>query len=74
MTKLLGSASRSRLPHSFAPYQRKTGDLEIIAADRDRPLYILLGGTNVAYRSADRGGYTIREAARLAEKIRQLIS
>lgn len=73
LVKLLGSYERSRLPHTFAPYQMTAGDIQIDGTAVNGPVHILLGRDSVIYESADKGGYTIHKSGQLVNDILQMI-
>ena len=75
---LLSDCSRSRLPRSFAPFTMEEGMLELSLMDGGRTCHIVLGGNSgrdlfVVYESADRGGYTIHDGARVREALMALL-
>ena len=73
LAQIISSYSRSRLPHSFAPYQLSIGEIEIDIMDNNKTLHIILGDINVIYDSGDKGGYTIYNSDQLKDSVLQLI-
>lgn len=73
LSLVLGTSKCSRLPYSFAPYQISKIEIEIYGNADNKPLYVLLGDINVVYRSAEKGGYSIRNSKKLLAEILQVM-
>lgn len=73
LARLLCSYERSRLPHTFSPYQMAVGDIQIDGIAENGPIHILLGRDSVVYESADKGGYAIHDSRRLITEIQKMI-
>ena len=74
LAKVVSKYKCSRLPHAFAPVQSSQEEVELDCYDENRPMYhILLGEINVAYESADDGGYTIENSQALLTEIINII-
>lgn len=69
LASLVSKYQCSRLPHSFSPYQLTQVVVELYGINGNDPLYILLGDINVAYRSANNGGFSIRNSGALLNEI-----
>ena len=76
LVQIISKYTRSRLPHSFAPYQLTVGEIDIHAVENNRPFHIILGndGVNVIYSSAEKGGYTIHNSEKLFADIKALLT
>jgi len=75
--QILNNYSRSRIPRSVSPQQMRKGDIEISLRDDSKSFHIYLSpsdkNSNYIYQSADRGGYSIRNAAALQKEIVPLL-
>ena len=63
----------SRLPRSFSPYQQSQVVVELNGLNGNNPLHILLGDINVAYQSANNGGFSILDSGALLTEIRNFL-
>ncbi|WP_143162380.1 hypothetical protein [Sporobacter termitidis] len=59
----------SRLPHSFAPYPLSQVAVELNGVNGNNSLHIILGDINVAYESANKGGFSIKNSGALLNEI-----
>ena len=73
LAQVISGYKRSKLLHSFAPYQIAPSEIEIVGSAGNRTMNILLGDVDVVYESADRGGYIIRNGEQLASDIMKMI-
>ena len=73
LASIVSNYTCDRLPHTFAPTQTSQVVVELNGNDGGKPLHILLGDINVAYGSANRGGYTIQNSKPLLNEILYVI-
>ena len=73
LASIVSNYTCSRLPHTFSSYQTSQVVVELNGSDGDKPLHILLGEINVAYESANQGGYTIHNSNALLRDILNVI-
>jgi len=73
LAQIISAYTRSKLPHSFAPYQITVGDIEINGTAGNKSMHILLGDVDVIYESANKGGYTIYNSEQLVSDVLQMI-
>lgn len=73
LASIVSNYTCSRLPHTFAPTQTSQVVVELNGSDGNNPLHILLGDINVAYESANRGGYTIQNGKALLTELLNII-
>ncbi len=69
LASIVSKYTCSRLPHAFAPTQTSQVVVELNGSDGGKALHILLGDINVAYESANKGGYTIQNSEVLLTEI-----
>lgn len=73
LASIVSKYTCSRLPHTFSPTQTSQVAVELNGSDGGKALHILLGDINVAYESANRGGYTIQNGKALLTEILNVI-
>lgn len=73
LVSVISKYTRSRVPKLLDSYQQSLVKIEVNGIVNHKPLHILLGDINIAYSSADKGGYEIHDCEQLLNDVLEVI-